>query len=172
MSLDNIQLSPIVVQQLFNNSLIELKKVQAKIAKQATEATAAQPDFQMLGKFAKQILLIVHQPNTVYVQDEGLTMLINMISACKLSMDDVAIINQWQHPEIQYQHITQQLEAKTILLFGVELSSIDLPIAFPNFQIQQYNQQTWLAAPGIDTLLPNPDLKKQLWNSLRQLFGV
>jgi hypothetical protein len=172
MSLDNIQLSPIVVQQLFNNSLIELNKVQPKIDKQVKEEVSKPSEFQMLGKFAKRILLLVHQPNTVYVQDEGLTMLIKMISACKLSMDDVAIINQWQHPEIQYQHITQQLDAKIVLLFGIQLPSIDLPIAFPNFQIQQYNQQTWLSAPDIDTLIPNPDLRKELWNSLRQLFGV
>ena len=70
MSLDNIQLSPIVLQQLFKNSLTDLKNNQHSNEKEPAKTLA------VLGNNKKHILIIISNDDTLYLPDDQLNFLL------------------------------------------------------------------------------------------------
>jgi hypothetical protein len=106
------------------------------------------------------------------LSDEELPFLTNILSACKLSLADVAIVNIHSLEEKEIEKTIEPLEPKTVLLFGITPLTIDLPINFPQFQLQQFNKRTYLYSPGLQELANDKTLKLQLWNCLKNLFGL
>jgi hypothetical protein len=166
MSLDNIQLPAIVLQDLYKNSLVDLNTatVKATIAKTGSIA--------FLGNNQKQIAIIADNNTSLYLPDEDLNFLMGILSACKLSMADVALVNIAKTGEFTYTEIAQQLNAETILLFGVSPAQLQLPLQFPHYQIQKYNGQVYHSAPGLQLIAADKAEKTKLWNCLKQIFSI
>jgi len=61
-------------------------------------------------------------------------------------------------------------QPQKIILFGVDPVVMGLPIHFPVFQIQSYQQVQYLHAPSLSELETDKQLKIQLWQKLKQLF--
>jgi hypothetical protein len=169
MSLDNIQLPASVIQQLFNESLVELKSVQIK---STDEKKSSDHNIQMLGKFQKNILIIVNEPDEKYLSDEKLNFIISILSACKLTMEDAGIVNCHNNQEIHYNAIQKQLNPKVMLVFGSELQALDFPFVVPNFQIHTHNKQIFVTAPEVGILQHDKAMKLLLWNCLKTIFNV
>lgn len=163
MSLDNIQLPAILLQQLFKDSLIELNEVQLN-------NEIEQPSFTYLGRYQKKILLLVAVKEALYLQDEALEFVIKFLGACQLSMDDVAILNIDNNKHINYTNITSTLQPNIVLLFGISPQQIDMPLSFPYYQVQKYNNQIFLYCPTMVELLQDVEQKKQFWACLKQIF--
>ena len=87
-------------------------------------------------------------------------------------MADVAIVNLQNHPAANYSSLIQFFNSKYVLLFDVAPQEIDLPFNFPNFQIQKFDQCTYLSAPALNKIEPDKATKTQLWASLKNLFGL
>ena len=153
MSLDNIQLPPMVIGQLFKNSLVDVEK-----------------PLQNLGKFTKRILILVEHQNVVHLPDEDLQFLLGILSACKLSMEDVCIVNLCGNEQVNYSFISQKLLPATVLLFGVSPAQIDMPLSFPYYQLQRYSNVLYLSSPTLAALQNDKSAKQLLWNSLKQIF--
>ncbi|MEO6720945.1 MAG: hypothetical protein ABIN67_11270 [Ferruginibacter sp.] len=166
MSLDNIQLPPIVIQELFKYSLIDLQ------TEQVPEVKSAQISFPVLGNNGKNILIIVNSDNAIYLPDDQLNFLLGILSACNLTMDDVAILNIKKSKEVNYKTLAVGLRPEKIFLFGVKPGQISLPLDFPDYQIQQFNQQTYLSAPMLSLLQDDKAEKTKLWNCLKQVFSI
>jgi RNAse (barnase) inhibitor barstar len=163
MSLDNIQLPAILLQQLFKDSLVELNGVQVNNEK-------AQHTFTYLGRYQKKILLVVTVKEAIYLQDEALAFVIKLLVACQCTMDDVAILNTEKNKEVTYTSINKNLQPNIVLLFDVSPDSIDMPLSFPYYQVQKYNSQVFLYCPSVLQLLQDVEQKKQLWACLQQIF--
>ena len=92
-----------------------------------------------------------------------------------MTLADVAIVNQATEP-VAVAALRQQLSPTTILLFGLEPTAIRLPINFPFFKIQPYDQCTYLSVPALDQLTSETEesklLKSKLWVCLKTLFDV
>ena len=142
MSLDTVKLTPFLLQELFKNSLVEFD------AKELKEKENESPisSFHILGNNRKNVVIIVENNETLYLPDNQLNFLLGILSACKLSMDDVAIINIAKNKRVTYKSIELELKAEKIILFGVAPAQINLPLEFPLYQIQQYNNQTYISA--------------------------
>ncbi len=165
MSLDNIQLPPLVVADLFKNVLIDLKTIEQALP------NTHKASFTYLGNNAKQIGVIVNDDDAVYLKEDELSFLLGILSACKLSMADIALINVAKN-NIKYTAIKEEVDAKIVLLFGVTPINIDLPLDFPHYQIQKYNEQQYLHAPLLKQLMINKEEKTKLWNTLKILFSL
>ena len=161
MGINNIQLTPNILADLFHLSLVE------------TNATTmpAPEKVKFLGNNQKNIVVVVSHPSVPFLPDEELKFFTNVLAACKLSIADIAIVN---FPRLEEAALKNTLasEAKTVLLFGVDPLSIGLPINFPQFQLQQFDKRTYLHAPGLTDIENNKALKSKLWNTLKVLFGV
>lgn len=165
MSLDNIQLTAETSRILFSKNLVEPKNfISQKKAKESIQISS-------LGENQKSILFLVNDLEHKYLPDDQMELLTNLISACKLSMADIALVN-FTPNRFNYQQFTNYFQSKKILLFGVSTLDVELPFSIPFFQIQNFNSQEYLSAPSLKEFLENKNLKKDLWKSLQKLFQL
>jgi hypothetical protein len=162
MSLNNIQLKSSMLADLYKTSLVE------------TESKTAIPEpkqLKYLGNNQKNILVVVSHASVPFLPDEELSFLTNILAACKLSISDIGIINNKNAELIDLQNIINS-EGNKILLFGVEPLAIGLPINFPAFQLQPFNNRTYLHASALSQIENDKALKSRLWSALKVLFGI
>ena len=164
MSVDNIKLTPFLIEGLFKNSLIEMD------TKPAIEEPLPMATFNILGNNRSRVVIIVDDYANLYLPDEQLNFLLGILSACKLTMEDVAIVNINKNKAVTYKSIELELKADKIILFGVTAAQISLPLEFPFYQIQQYNKQTYVAAGLLQHIEKDKAEKTKLWNCLKQIF--
>lgn len=161
MSLDNIELSKQAIQLLFGKDLVE------PVNKQTIIPHSFQID--SMGENKKNILFLINNPDNKFLPDDQMDMLSNLISACKLSMADIALVN-YHHNPTKYTELASHFSPKKILIFGVSTSMLELPFTIPFFQIQSYDHQSYIIAPPLKNFVDNTDLKKELWECLKKLF--
>ena len=202
MSLDNIQLSPLLVAEWYKDALLvspdgppaiqrppappqpaatpapppqpQSAPQQAPAAPPAPEPSAEAP-YKFLGKNGKKITILVQSPGTPFLPDNQLTFLTKILEACRMNIGDVAIVNTATTP-VNITAIKQQLQPTVLLLFGLEPTSIKLPINFPEFKVQPYDNCSYLSAPPLTRLVQQSEesklLKSKLWVCLKTLFNV
>jgi len=138
-------------------------------------AQAPGAPYKYLGNNRRHIALLVHSPGSGFLPDNQLAFLTKILEACRMTLADIAIINNAAAP-VTIIALRQQLQPKTILLFGVDTTAIKLPINFPHFKQLNYDDCTYLSSPALDQLVPNTEdsklLKSKLWVSLKTLFDV
>jgi hypothetical protein len=148
---------------------------QTKAASQSAPTAVAPSAYKFLGNNLKKITILVDSPQTAFLPDEQLAFLTKMLEACKLNIGDVAIVNQANSP-VEIASLKRQLSPVFLLLFGPGPEAIGLPIHFPLFKIQPYDQCSYLSIPSLAQLVQPGDesklLKSKLWVCLRQLFEV
>ncbi|MDN3658700.1 hypothetical protein QWZ08_23865 [Ferruginibacter paludis] len=166
MNIDNIQLTPFLIQELFKNSLVESDNPEP------VKKPDAAASFAILGHNRKKIIILVANDETLYLPDEQLNFLLGILSACSLTMEDVAIINTRKNKNITYKAIEQELKGEKVILFGVTPAQINLPIEFPQYQVQAFNSQTYLTAAMLPEIQENKAEKARLWNCLKQIFSI
>ncbi|MFN5423343.1 MAG: hypothetical protein ACK5AO_08755 [bacterium] len=93
-----------------------------------------------------------------------------IIKACQLQPSAVEVLTD-KHPlASDYKKINEEYSPESIILFGPSPSLISLPVFFPPFQIQLFQETKYLHAPALDMIENDKNLKLQLWQCLKQLF--
>ncbi len=161
MSIDNIDLPPIVLQELYKNCLVESGD---KIPSKSRRIN----DFQFLGDNGANILVLVNDPEALHIAEKQLEFLTKVLTPCKLDLSQIALINN-SREKVDYKELTV-FEPRIILMFGVEPANIGLPFTIPDFQIQLYNNIQYHTAPPLDKLENDKQMKQQLWENLKKLF--
>jgi DNA polymerase III psi subunit len=164
MSLNDIQLGSFLVQQMYKKTLIDVGNVKDIPASSSPESIS------VLGKNEKSILIIINEKDTAFLDDKDLNLLIGILSACKLSMADIALINFHQNQQLRYAQVIEKFSPKLILLFGTTPAQLEFPLNFPDFQLQQYNHQAYLSSPALKVLAADKEQKKELWLCLQRHF--
>src|SRR5688572_21413064 len=118
MELNNIQLSSAVVASWYRFSLVDSDAEQ--ITGDRTHTTTSATEWKYLGNNRKNVLLVVQYPATTYLPDEELSFLTAMLNACKLGLEDVAIVNSKNYPGYYYKDYLNHYNSKQILLFGID----------------------------------------------------
>lgn len=184
------QLPDFVLAQLYPSSLVIVDSDMAKpkpeldqvVTKQMNPSVLIQkqplkkrPENWYLGKNVKRITILVHEADAVFLNDANLDFLTKILGACKLNMGDVSVINTARYLAL-FPEIKKELTPSTCILFGVKTSDIQLPFIIPEYQIQQYDQCKFLAAPVFAKFTgdsPEAKLEKtKLWVSLKTLFNI
>lgn len=133
------------------------------------------PAYKFLGLNRRKITVVVYSPGMAYIPDDQLAFLTKMLEACKMNVGDVAIVNHAVNA-VNITAIRQQLEPTSMLLFGIQPIDIKLPINFPAFKLQAYDDCTYLASPALSELVtPSEEskvLKGKLWACLKALFNI
>lgn len=163
MSLDNIQLSKKERQILFAKNLVDSTQ------NVDSASITMEININSLGGNQRNILFLVKDSQNKFLPDDEMDLLSNLITACKLSMADIALVNCF-NTSLNYHELTDHFRPTKILMFGISTSDLELPFSIPFFQIQQFQQQSYITAPPFTGFLKNKDLKKQLWTSLQKLF--
>jgi len=181
MGLNDLHLAPALLSGLYPSSLINTENTdiiqpvaptkESTKAKIKTENSTGQA-WKFLGSNQQKILIVVNYSNAVHLPDEELSFLTNMLSACKLSLGDVAIVNRNNYKDVLYKELLNHFQSKTVFLFGVEPAAFGLPVSFPYFQVQSLAGSTFLYTPALEERHTDTLLKSKLWVSLRSIFGI
>ena len=186
MSLNNIQLNPALLADMYKTSLVDANDSSVEGKRSQTgpihTKTTAQPDedttnakavnWKYLGDYRKSILIIVRYNDVPYLPDQQLSFLSSILSACKLNLADVAILNVANTPQASYKTIQEKFKSSFTVLFGLTPEEFEMPLSFPDFQVQAFNNCTFLHTPVLEMLEGDKLLKSKLWVCLRKMFGV
>ena len=178
MDLNDLHLSPGILAALYPSSLINLDNtdnIEQPIPKETKSSkkissTEFDTGWKFLGNNQKKILIVVNYDSVMHLPDEELLFLTNMLTACKLNLGDVAILNKNNYKETGYKDFLEEFKSKTIFLFGIEPSAFGLPVSFPCYQVQSVAGCTFLYAPSLEEQRNDTLLKSKLWVSLRSIF--
>ncbi len=147
----------------------------APTPQQPAPSVKTAPALKHLGNNRRHITIIVQSTGSPFLPDDQLTVLTKILEACRMTLADVAIINHTMTPKT-IAEIRQNLQAKTVLLFGPEPAAIKLPINFPVFKPIDYDACKFLAAPALEHFVPATEesklLKSKLWVCLKTIFEV
>ena len=162
MSLNNISLPSSLIADLYQNALVQ----------DTARAVPVKKNLSFLGKNGKNILIVVNKSEVAYLPDNELNFLSNVLLACQLSLADVAIVNWQNSGNQQPQHIIEQLNSAQIILFDVQPALFGLNNDTPHFSITKTDNVPVVTAPSLSEIEKNKEHKKQLWMSLKTLFGI
>ncbi len=169
MSLNKIQLPAIVASGLYKNTLVTMDDGDKK-----KEPLIDQP-YKFLGRNKKNISLVTYSDDAVFLSEMHLAFIIKLLDACKINVEDVAIVNKARE-EINITALKKQLIPKKLILFGVEPTSLRLPIHFPLFKQQEFDGCIYLYVPPLEDLTIETNesklLKSKLWVCLQNLFEL
>ncbi len=165
MSLNDIELPEFIIQDLFQKTLVDLSGNEKK------QTVTVNKELNFFGGNKQHILLLVNNPDTTFVTDQQLTFLSGILNACKLTLEDVGLLNIAASPSISYKTISDAFTPR-IMLFGISTDTIQLPFLMPDFQRQSYNNQVYLAAPSLQALESDKEMKRKLWTVLQQIFSL
>jgi hypothetical protein len=189
MSLNNIQLNPSLLADLYRSSLVETlvdtnespqpkgKKQIVSMQSSATVEPGPQAEhkessaWKCLGEFKKSILIIVRYNNAPYLPDKQLNFLTSVLNACKLNLGDVAILNA-ANGHFSHKDLQEKFKSRFTILFGLTPEEFEMPLSFPEFQVQAFNNCTFLHTPVLEALETDKGLKGKLWVCLKKMFGV
>lgn len=176
MDLNHIELSPQSVAELYASVLIQSgdnNTIFPNERKEITEKkTIADDNWKSLGNNQKNILVVVSNNVAFHIPDNELTLLTSILNACKFTVADVAIVNLNNHPGVGYRELTNYFSSKYVLLFGVEPASFNLPMSFPHFQVQSYNNCSYLFSPPLSEIEAEREQKRKLWDCLKKIFNI
>jgi hypothetical protein len=138
-----------------------------------SDEDASSLPYRFLGKNQKRITVIARYAQDPYIPEDHLQFLIKILSACKLNLGDVAIIND-SSAAAEISKLKKELDPKYVLMFDIKPDEIGLPLSFPVLKAQVFDGCTFLTIPSIAALNGDDDtargLKKQLWDCLRKMF--
>lgn len=181
MNLNNIDLNPALMASLYPDSLVLPEKdinqenhtiSQKAVTDNIPEKKAADAGWKFLGNNEKNILIVMNHTDAVFMPDEELELLKNILGACKLSLGDVAIVNLNNQNTAGWKELTGYLKSKIVFLFDIEPSRWGLPLSFPAYQLQPFNGCTYLYAPSLQLIATDKVEKSKLWVCLKRLFNL
>jgi hypothetical protein len=166
MRLDNILLPDMVLQGLYSKSLYDLETNKSAL-------DDIQPgSISFLGNNLKKITILVKSETAIYLPDDELNFLLGILTACKLSMADIALVNIAKNPDLVYSLLAEQLKAEKVFLFGLNAATIELPLQFPHYQVQPFNNQVYLSSVSLSEMQANKEEKMKLWACLKKIFSI
>lgn len=170
-----------VVAQIFDDVLVDtgdvikpLSQPEQKI-KPHLQSAPFKPARNYLGNYEKKIIVLVDDADNVYLDENNLTLLSGILSACKLNVGHIALMNFHQHA-VDFNQLKKEMQPHYLIAFGVDALQIQLPFAMPQYQVQDYNNCKILTAPSLTVLNQQTgkakEEKTKLWKSLQNMFNL
>src|SRR6187397_1557888 len=114
MSLNDIHLPSGTIADFYKNVLIEPSQ---SIARIEAKQTKQKDSTSFLGNNKKQVVIMVNYEDAVHIPDAQLIFLTSILTACKLNLDDIAIINFAKSSGKSSKELLKEVPAKSVLLF-------------------------------------------------------
>lgn len=192
MSLNNLKLQPAVLAQLYDKVLIEgktsaqaaspapdIKKVDQPpvtphrpVVGDNTQAINQEVEIKTLGDNKKQVLVLCKNEGLAFLPDEELNQLTSILTACGLSLADIALANWHQAKEAGFDRVQETLRPRKVIAFGLTPQDLDLPVHFPDYQVQKIGNGEFVHAAPLSALMHDKGQKMLLWASLKKMFGL
>lgn len=128
-----------------------------------------------LGEHLKQVTIIVKDELAVYLNENDLTLLSSILSACKLTLADIALINVAQQ-KLSLHEILNALPSKLVMIFDVSSTTLKIKLPTTLYKSIQLGD-TYLLFSNSLSLMQGGDQsakleKGKLWAILKSLFQL
>lgn len=167
MSIDNIRIPNSLYKALYKNNLVDLQKKSTHTGASSTESQIA-----FLGGNEKHVIFLVKNEECKFLNDSELNFLSSLLSACNITMADIAVINFSNCRELDHNTLSSKFKGSKVLCFGVSAEEIDLPFNIPYFQVQPFKESQYIFSPELKVIREDTEAKKQLWGGLQRLFNL
>ncbi|SFW56473.1 hypothetical protein SAMN05661012_02573 [Chitinophaga sancti] len=165
MSFDQVQLDPYFLARIYTQPIIPGKK--APVA----TTPAVVPDVKFLGENQKNIALFIQNEGEAYLNEELFNLLTNILNACKLGMQDIALINVAHYPAMSFTSWQSAIKMKQAVLFGISPATMGLE-DFPLYQVISAKGCQLLNSDDLYPISQDKMMKGRLWQGLKQLLGI
>lgn len=165
MSFDQVQLDPYFLARIFTQPIIPGKKVTV------ADTPAVIPDVKFLGENQKNIALFIQNEGGAYLNEELFNLLTNILNACKLGMQDIALINVAHYPAMPFTSWQSAVKMKQAVLFGISPATMGLE-DFPTYQVITANGCQLMKSDDLYPISQDKMAKGKLWGGLKQLLGI
>jgi hypothetical protein len=162
MTLKAIELDPFLLATLYDQPLIARKGNE--------DGRPVSELAPFLGNNTQHILLLIHNPQEAYLAEPLFRLLSNLLNACKLTLDDVALVNMAHLAQPDVNALVSQFGAHKVILFGDH---------FLRFFTGRKKNNVWeesgcqfLVTDTLDDMDADKQLKIPFWNVLRVFFHL
>ena len=166
MSLEKFQPTIEMLTEFYNNSVLILDDKQT-----ITDSVEIEKP-RFLGQFSKQILILVSHQHNQYLPDSEMELLTAILSACKMSFADIALINSAKLEISDKSELITFMNPKVVICFGVVDFLIQGIDPTRQFHIQTSFDKQFIHVPSLTDLSKDAAAKKTLWQSLKTIFGI
>jgi hypothetical protein len=177
MGINDIRLSPSLVAALYPESLVDGRDQvpPGKPAKPGLTSQTEESVYPFLGKNLQSICFLVSYPDDEFIPDEQLVFLMKILTACRFSLDDIALVNS-KHRPVQMETLKNQFNPRIIFLWGTPSSIPDIDREFPDMIISSWQNISILPVSQPEIMsTDSPEglaMKRNLWVSLKKLFKL
>jgi hypothetical protein len=172
MDLNQVKLTPNLLYNLYQQVLVIEYNQPVETLSPNNQSNNTSSEIRSLGRHQQSILIVVNSVNSPFLKDEELNYLTRILNACKLTLEDVALVNIATLAAVNYKDLQQQYPSTNVICFGVTPERLELPLDFPYYQLQRSGNCTYLHAPSLDSLEPQEQERRKLWASLQKLFNL
>lgn len=128
-----------------------------------------------LGEHLKQVTIIVKDELAVHLNEKDLSLLSSILSACKLNLADIALINIAQQ-KLSLHEILNSLPSKLVMIFDVSGAELKIKLPTTLYKSIQLGDTYLLFSNSLSLMQggdPSAKLEKgKLWIILKQLFQL
>ncbi len=171
---------PLALSFLFNEDLYILKDDMVINEEQTENSTTAaepvlekqetpkpgKPIFEYIGENNKYILIIVKDPSQKFLNAKELEFLLKILSAKKLDLKDIAIINTESYASLDFKDLKEYFALSKILTFGINPASLNITGISAN-KAGEYNGVKILGTWTLAQLEADVKKKTTYWNELK-----
>lgn len=154
-------LDPFLISGLYRGTLVEESK-------KNQPATRLIPDIPSIGNNKQHWLLLIRNEKEAYLNPEIFDMLNKLLLACKMTLDDVALVNMAHLNEADFDSLSHQFSPHKIILFGQ---------VFPELVRGHHKNKIWetdgcyyLHTDDLEDMFRESKLKVPFWNELKELL--
>ncbi len=127
------------------------------------------------GENRRSISFLVHNPDHDLLPEEQLVFLNKMLSACKLDMKDIVLLNI-ARLKLSFEELKAQFHPRIIFLWGVRPAYFSLDSALPDFNVTVHDGISIIPVLSPELMsIEGPaghELKSRLWICLKKLFNL
>jgi hypothetical protein len=164
MSLSAVQLDPYLLAKMYTQPIIPEEKQAGPVVQKEL------PKVKYLGENQKNILLLIQNENEAYLNDESFNLLTNILNACKLGMQDVALANVAHYAALTLADWQKVVNFQRVVIFGI--APDQLAVEAPVYQLVTINGTTAIFSHDLTFIGSDKTLKGRLWMGLQKLFNL
>lgn len=157
---------PVALQYLMTD---DIYLIQEEPVPQASEDRAGKsPTFNYLGENNKFMLLLIQEDSHPNLHSNELEALANILGAKRMSLKDVAIVNQRKYSTSSWKEFKAYFACSSIVLFGIDPTEVKIR-TLPRNAITDFEGMQVLFTYSFAEMLSNVDKKREFWNQMKKL---
>ena len=165
MGFETIQLTGQQIEELYSSHIVIIEKT----GQQKPETSVKTVGTGITGKNKKQFVWVVNEADYPFLSDEDFQFLSKVVNACKMNMDDIALVNIAQN-KMDFEKTVAELQPKILIISFLDRNWI--PVKNETYTLQQEENFQLYITEELQVIRNDKVKKSKLWLALKQMLGL